>query len=67
MNAQERFSLEGKTALVTGASHGIGRGIAIALAQHGADVAIVDMATQQQSQPVLDAIRALGRQAWFFR
>jgi 2-deoxy-D-gluconate 3-dehydrogenase len=33
------FSLEGKTALVTGASSGIGQAIAIALAEAGADVA----------------------------
>ena len=35
------FSLEGKIALVTGGSKGIGRSIALAYAEHGADVAIV--------------------------
>ena len=34
------FSLEGKVAIVTGASRGIGRSISIALAEHGADVAL---------------------------
>ncbi len=34
------FSLEGKVAIVTGGSRGIGRSIALALAEHGADVAI---------------------------
>ena len=34
------FSLEGKVAIVTGASRGIGRAIAIGLAEHGADVAL---------------------------
>jgi NAD(P)-dependent dehydrogenase (short-subunit alcohol dehydrogenase family) len=33
-----KFSLEGKVAVVTGAGSGIGRGIAIAFAQHGADI-----------------------------
>ena len=36
----ERFSLKGKTALVTGGSEGIGKGIARALSKEGVDVAI---------------------------
>ena len=39
--AVAEFSLEGKVAIVTGGSRGIGRSIAIGLAEHGADVAIV--------------------------
>ena len=36
----DRFDVSGRTAFVTGASRGIGRAIALALAEHGADVAI---------------------------
>ena len=52
------FSLEGKVALVTGASTGLGQGIALALAAAGADIAGVGV-----SQPVETAARveALGR------
>lgn len=43
MELKERFSLKGKTAWVTGAAHGIGRASALALAQAGADVAVMDL------------------------
>lgn len=65
--APKRFDLSGKTALVTGASQGIGRGIAIALAEHGADIAIVDRAAEQETEKVAAHIRTLGRKAWVYR
>ncbi len=55
-------SLEGKTAIVTGAAQGIGRVIAETLAAHGADVAVADL-DPTRSQETVDAIKKLGRRA----
>jgi NAD(P)-dependent dehydrogenase (short-subunit alcohol dehydrogenase family) len=62
-----RFDLSGKTALVTGGSRGIGSGIAVGLAEHGADVAIVYRSAQARAEQVLETIRGLGRKAWSFQ
>ena len=57
------FSLEGRRALVTGASRGLGRAVAVALAQSGADVACVSSAPGGCAETAKE-IRGIGREAW---
>ena len=53
------FSLQGKTAFVTGASRGIGRSVAVSLAEAGADVALVGRDTAALEE-TLHAVQASG-------
>jgi len=53
--------LEGKTVVVTGASTGIGRAIAIGAAEHGADVAINYHSRDEDAEACIAAIEAVGQ------
>ncbi len=55
--------LNGKVALITGASRGIGRAIAIKFAGLGADIAVVYAGNEERAQEVVAAARALGVRA----
>ncbi|RYX86381.1 acetoin reductase [bacterium] len=60
------MNINGKVALVTGASQGIGRAIALRLARDGADIAIVDV-KEEKMQAVAAEIREIGRKATTFK
>jgi NAD(P)-dependent dehydrogenase (short-subunit alcohol dehydrogenase family) len=60
--ADSQFRLDGRVALVTGGSRGIGRAAALGLAQAGADVAVAARKPEDLEQ-VAGEIRALGRRA----
>ncbi|GGD11860.1 2-dehydro-3-deoxy-D-gluconate 5-dehydrogenase KduD [Aquisalinus flavus] len=54
------FSLEGKTAIVTGANTGLGQGMAVALAEAGADLALVGRSAPDET---VGMVEAAGRKA----
>jgi glucose 1-dehydrogenase len=53
--------LQGTTALITGSAQGIGRGIALRLAQEGADIIVDDRADDSRAEETLAEVKALGR------
>ncbi len=59
--------LEGKTALVTGASKGIGRKIAEKFAEHGANVAFTYLSSVEKGQALEEELKAFGTQVKGYR
>jgi 3-oxoacyl-[acyl-carrier protein] reductase len=57
------MKLKGRTALVTGGSRGIGRAVAIALADEGADVAVNYVSSETAARDVAEHIKKMGRRA----
>ena len=62
LNERQAMRVKGRKALVTGSSRGLGRAIALALANEGADVAVNYVTNRSQAEDVAEAIRAKGRQ-----
>jgi 2-dehydro-3-deoxy-D-gluconate 5-dehydrogenase len=61
MGILDQFRLDGKTALVTGARRGIGKAMAIGLAEAGADIIGVSKSLEASGSEVEEAVTALGR------
>lgn len=61
MNILDKFKLDEKTALVTGCKRGIGKAMAIALAEAGADIIGVSASLEETDSEIEKAVLALGR------
>ena len=66
-NEKRMKILEGKTALVTGASKGIGRAIALKYAEEGANVAFTYLSSVEKGQALEEELKAFGVQAKGYR
>lgn len=64
MTTASLFDLSGKSAIVTGAGRGLGRAMALGLAENGADIMLVSR-SENEIREVADEVKALGRRAIF--
>jgi 3-oxoacyl-[acyl-carrier protein] reductase len=60
LNIKNMKLLEGKTALITGASRGIGKEIALRLASEGADIAVTNIADDEEFKSAIKEIKSTG-------
>ena len=63
MSAENHFTLDGKSAIVTGGSRGIGKTIALKLAEAGANVLITYASSGQAAEEVVSQIKEYGRKS----
>ena len=61
MSILDKFSLEGKTALVTGCKRGIGMAMAVGLAEAGANIIGVSATLEKEGSEVEKAVKAVGK------
>ena len=64
---REQFDLHGKIALVTGSSQGIGKGIALGLAEFGAEVIVLYHSGKREAEEVAKEIKKTGQKAHLFQ